>query len=222
MVKEGIDLSYNSNDYLSQPLKDMLKGVLNHDGRTSIDQLLQAQDWNITTNNTLQDEIKDWNVASNSFLQDEIKDWNVASNSFLQDEIKDWNVASNSFLQDEIKDWNVASNSFLQDEIKDWNVASNSFLQDEIKDWNVASNSFLQDEIKDRHDAQAKLEKERDNLATEKQRLVRKNKRYKNKLSKARSHIDSQLKRPLQANDFKYPYSVDATNQTLLAIRKLL
>ena len=192
MAKEGIDLSYNSNDYLSQPLKDMLKGVLNHDGRTSIDQLLQAQDWNITTNNTLQDEIKDWNVASNSFLQDEIKDWNVASNSFLQDEIKDWNVASNSFLQDE------------------------------IKDWNVASNSFLQDEIKDRHDAQAKLEKERDNLATEKQRLVRKNKRYKNKLSKARSHIDSQLKRPLQANDFKYPYSVDATDQTLLAIRKLL
>ena len=177
MAKEGIDLSYNSNDYLSQPLKDMLKGVLNHDGRTSIDQLLQAQDWNITTNNTLQDEIKDWNVASNSFLQDEIKDWNVASNSFLQDE---------------------------------------------IKDWNVASNSFLQDEIKDRHDAQAKLEKERDNLATEKQRLVRKNKRYKNKLSKARSHIDSQLKRPLQANDFKYPYSVDATDQTLLAIRKLL
>ena len=153
MVKEGIDLSYNSNDYLSQPLKDMLKGVLNHDGRTSIDQLLQAQDWNITTNNTLQDEIKDWNVASNSFLQDEIKDWNVASNSFLQDEIKDWNVASNSFLQDEIKDWNVASNSFLQDEIKDWNVASNSFLQDEIKDWNVASNSFLQDEIKDWNDA---------------------------------------------------------------------
>ena len=123
---------YNSNDYLSQPLKDMLKGVLNHDGRTSIDQLLQAQDWNITTNNTLQDEIKD------------------------------------------------------------------------------------------RHDAYAKLEKEYNDLAIDNQRLVRKSKRYKNKLSKARSRIDSQLKRPLQANDFKYPYSVDATNQTLLAIRKLL
>ena len=91
-----------------------------------------------------------------------------------------------------------------------------------IQDGNSLTNNILQDEIKDRHDAQAKLEKERDNLATEKQRLVRKNKRYKNKLSKARSHIDSQLKRPLQANDFKYPYSVDATDQTLLAIRKLL
>ena len=132
MVKEGIDLWYNNNDYLSQSLKDTFKGVLNHDGRISIDQLPHAQDWN------------------------------------------------------------------------------------------VASNNFLQDEIKNRHDAQAELEKERDNLATENQKLVRKSKRYKNKLSKARSRIDSQLKRPLQANDFKYPYSVDATDQTLLAIRKLL
>ena len=91
-----------------------------------------------------------------------------------------------------------------------------------IQDGNSLTNNILQDEIKDRHDAYAKLEKEYNDLAIDNQRLVRKSKRYKNKLSKARSRIDSQLKRPLQANDFKYPYSVDATDQTLLAIRKLL
>ena len=92
----------------------------------------------------------------------------------------------------------------------------------QYKNVDITTTDILQDEIKDRHDAYAKLEKAHDDLVIENQRLVRENKRYKKKLSKARSSIDSQLKRPLQADDFKYPYSVDATDQNLLAIRKCL
>lgn len=86
----------------------------------------------------------------------------------------------------------------------------------------VHRDKTLQDEIKNLHDMYEKRTNEYNQLKEENRRLRLENKSYKEQKLATVARINNELKRPLTPDDFEHPYSVDATTQLLLSLRKLL